>query len=418
MRGLILALDPGEKAHIGRTQRAIAQAGLVAEIVASREELIERLCAADEPVLLIAAGAWFVTSDALPPIPASATGLPLIALGAVRHSSHPHAEQWRAVLERRGADFDARRFFAPKIPPPACAMLEPIAAHRLGAFLKSGDGLPAAWCRLLAADALLNAPVFDVSPGEMYFASLARYFANPRAGLPYLTPHEYGARLAGVVVKYAAESDLAARILGVPVCVIRNGVGLDETPRTPRRNSPLIIGTAARLSPAKRIGDLLDAIRIAAPRLPRFTLRIAGGQERGFEAHARELRKQARDLPVKWCGEIADTRAFLADLDLFTMISEPSGCPNASLEAMATGVPVIATDLGGASEQIVNGLTGILTPPRDAPALAEAIVQLAHDAPRRESFAQAAREHIRSEFPLDRMLDAFSQLCGLPNAVR
>ena len=116
---------------------------------------------------------------------------------------------------------------------------------------------------------------------------------------------------------------------------------------------------------------------------------------------------------MKWCGEIADMRAFLAGLDLFAMISEPSGCPNASLEAMAAGVPVIATDVGGASEQIVNGLTGMLTPPRDAHALADAIVQLAHDAPRRESFAQAARERIRDDFSLDRMLDAYSRVCGI-----
>ena len=175
MRGLILALEPGEKARIGRTHRALAEARLAPEIAASRDELIERLCAAEEPVLLIAAGAWFVNSNALPPIPASATGRPLIALGAVRHSSHPsheshrHIEKWRTVLERRGADFDTPRIFAPKIPPPACAMLEPIAAQQLGAFLKSGGDLPAAWGRLLATREFrkVHLPALDVHESEI-----------------------------------------------------------------------------------------------------------------------------------------------------------------------------------------------------------------------------------------------------------
>ena len=327
-------------------------------------------------------------------------------------------EAWRAANPQLSAQLEVTRAYAHTVPKGTAPHAPDAAARVLAAIDADRPRAVLFWnlipvFKVLLADALLDVPVFDVSPGEMYFASLARYFANPRAGLPYLTPQEYGARLAGVVVKYAAESDLAARTLGARVHIIRNGIAPDETPRPPRHHGPFVIGTAARLSPAKRIGDLLDAIRIAAPRLPRFALRIAGGPERGFESHARELRKQARSLPVKWCGDIADTRSFLADLDLFAMISEPSGCPNASLEAMAAGVPVIATDVGGASEQIVNGLTGMLTPPRDAHALADAILQLAHDPPRRESFAQAARERIRDDFSLDRMLDAYSQICGI-----
>jgi glycosyltransferase involved in cell wall biosynthesis len=175
----------------------------------------------------------------------------------------------------------------------------------------------------------------------------------------------------------------------------------------------LILGTAARLSPDKRLGDLLEAVRLAAPRLPRFVLRIAGGIERGAEAHARELRRAARGLPVEWCGELTDTREFLAGLDLFVMISEPSGCPNASLEALAAGVPVIATDVGGAREQILDGVCGHLVPQRDAAALAEAIVELAHAPTRRAAFSEASRVHIREHFSMEQMLDSYTALCGL-----
>jgi glycosyltransferase involved in cell wall biosynthesis len=267
--------------------------------------------------------------------------------------------------------------------------------------------------KVLIADSLLDVPLFDVSPGEMYFTSLARYFANPRPGLPYGHAREYGARLAGVVVKYESEAAIATRTLGTPVHVIPNGVPLDPMPRTTRMRGMLVLGTAARLSPDKRLGDLLDAVRLAAPRLPRFVLRIAGGIERGAENHVRELRRAARGLPVEWCGELADTRQFLAGLDLFIMISEPSGCPNASLEALAAGVPVIATDVGGAREQILDGVCGRLVPRRDPAALAEAILELAHDASKCTAFAEAGRAHIREQFSIDRMLTDYMALCGL-----
>jgi glycosyltransferase involved in cell wall biosynthesis len=80
---------------------------------------------------------------------------------------------------------------------------------------------------------------------------------------------------------------------------------------------------------------------------------------------------------------------------------------------MAACVPVIATDVGGAREQILHGVTGLLTPRRDHAALAAALVEMAANPARRKSFAQAAQERIRAEFSLDRMLDDYARLCGL-----
>ena len=276
-------------------------------------------------------------------------------------------------------------------------------------------------CKILLADGFTGTPIYDVSPGEMYFSALAKYFAEPRPGLPYLTPRDYGARLAGVVVKYVGETEAAA-VLGAPVQVIRNGIAEDffggqGCPPDSHRleacatGAPLIIGTAARLSPDKRLEDLLDAFRLALPRLPRCELRIAGGVERGAEKYARELRRRARGLPVKWCGELPGTAGFLRGLDLFAMISEPAGCPNASLEAMAAGLPVIATDVGGAGEQVLDGITGRLTPRGDAPALADALAALAHDGEMRARFGAAAQAHVRERFSLERMIESYRRLC-------
>ncbi|WP_437502393.1 glycosyltransferase [Sorangium sp. So ce1099] len=270
--------------------------------------------------------------------------------------------------------------------------------------------------KVLLADGLLDVPLFDISPGEMYFASLRRYFASPRRGLPYRTPRDYGARLAGVIVKYEAEAALAAEVLGAPAHVVPNGVALGPRPPAARRASSderarLAIGTAARIHPHKKLDELLAALRLAAPRLPPHVLRIAGGVERGAEAHAEQLRRMAAGLSVEWVGELSYTRAFLSNLDVFAMIAEPAGCPNASLEAMAEGLPVVATAVGGMSEQVDDRVTGRLVPPADAAALAGALVELAVDPALRARMGAAGWERARERFSLERMVRDYVDVC-------
>jgi glycosyltransferase involved in cell wall biosynthesis len=265
--------------------------------------------------------------------------------------------------------------------------------------------------KLHLADLLLHTRVFDVSPGGMYFTSMQKYFAAPRPDLPYTTARDYGARLAGVVVKYAREAPIAADYLGAPVTVIPNGI--PSTPPAPRRRSKaarFTMATAARLSPDKCLHELLAALRLAAPQLPPWCLRIAGGGERDHPRYARELRRMARGLPVEWCGPLTDVQPFLAAADLFVMISEPPGCPNASLEALAAGLPVIATDVGGASEQIIDGETGLLCPPADPAALAAAILSLSRDPVRRARLAENGRAHAATAFSMERMTERYRAL--------
>ena len=274
--------------------------------------------------------------------------------------------------------------------------------------------LIASW-KVLLADALLDMRIFDISPGEMLFSSLARFFENPPMGLPYRAPADYAARLAGMVVKYHAEAPRAAE-LGCPVSVIRNGIPL-LPPASDVQKERLALGTAARLSPDKKLGDLLAAVRLAAPRLPPFVLRIAGGPERDFPEHAAELRRLADGLPVEWMGELADIRPFLQSLSIFLMISEPAGCPNATLEAAAAGLPIIATHHGGAAEQVLHLVTGHLVPRGDAPAFAEALVALAHSPEKRAAMGQAGRDHIAKEFSISKMADGYLALIrGAPRA--
>jgi glycosyltransferase involved in cell wall biosynthesis len=286
--------------------------------------------------------------------------------------------------------------------------------------------------KVLLADVLLDVPLYDVSPGEMYFSSLARYFCNPRPGLPYRTPREYGARLAGVIVKYRAEAQLAAEQLGAAVHVVPNGVPLEPSQlpspsgrgRAPTRSGGrgegslpprpvFVLGTAARIAPQKKLEDLLTAVRQIAGRLPPYELQIAGGPEQGTEDYARQLREMAAGLNVRWLGEVEDTAAFYRDLDLFAMISEPAGCPNASLEAMSAGLPVVCTDVGGAGEQVVDGCTGRVVPRGDAVAFAAAVFDYACDPQLRARHGAAGRQRIAEHFSVARMVSDYRRILGL-----
>jgi glycosyltransferase involved in cell wall biosynthesis len=261
--------------------------------------------------------------------------------------------------------------------------------------------------KLLLADALPFTKVYDVSPGGMWFSSLDRYFENPLPGIPCRSPGDYGKLLAGIVVKYAAEAPRATA-LGAKVTVIPNGVVLPER-RTPRPlDFPFVFGTAARVSPQKRLDELIEAFRLAM--LPNAVLRIAGGVETGAEECAEDLRKRSEGLQVEWLGEMHGLSEFHQGCDVFVMISDPAGCPNASLEALAAGLPVIATDVGGASEQVIDSVNGRLVPSRDVPALAKAMVEMSRDRQLLETMSSAAREHIRRHFTLDQMTASYLAL--------
>ncbi|MFO0674258.1 MAG: glycosyltransferase family 4 protein [Polyangiaceae bacterium] len=264
--------------------------------------------------------------------------------------------------------------------------------------------------RVRVADALLGTPCFDVSPGEMSYASLERYLARPRVGHPVITERDYGRLLAGVIAKYEGERARAAR-LGAPVTVIPNGVVVPEiAPPLPVGGPRVVLGTLARIAPHKRIEDLIDAVAALPPdEQSHVELRVAGPTELGAEAYERELTVRAQGLPIRFVGE-TDAASLLSEIELFVMVSEPAGCPNASLEAMAHGRAVVATDVGGAAEQLTSHV-GRLVAPRDPLALAEAITELARDRRLLERMGAAAHAHARDRFTVSRMADDYLRLC-------
>lgn len=267
--------------------------------------------------------------------------------------------------------------------------------------------------KMLLADAPHHVPVFDVSPGEMLFASLERYFAKPRPGLPCLDAAAYGRRLAGVIVKHESEVALAAVVFQRPACFIPNGVPVPRKGRAECAEARWAVGTAARIHPHKRLEDLIEAFRQVLTQVPQARLRIAGTADAGQEEYAQALKESTAGLPVDWCGELRDEAltAFHHSVCVFAMISEPAGCPNASLEAMAAGLPVVATAVGGAVQQVMHGVTGFITRPRDAEAMADALTKLLEDDGLRAGMSTAAHTRAAEFFSVERMAQEYRRLC-------
>ncbi len=267
--------------------------------------------------------------------------------------------------------------------------------------------------KLLVADSIWGIPIVEVSPGEMLYSSFDRYWKRPRPGLPYCNPRDYGRRLSSVVVKYEAERATATSYFGTEVHVIPNGVSLKPCNNFLQPKQHVLIGTVARISPQKKLEELIEAIRAVQGRLPPLRVQIVGGVERGSEEYAKHLHDLSKGLPIEWIGERTNPSEFIASWDMFVLISEPAGCPNAGLEAMSHGLPLVATDVGGASEQVDDDVNGRLVPRGDITRLADAIVQLANDASLRSRYGVASHLRASTRFCEKRMLDDYCRVLGL-----
>jgi glycosyltransferase involved in cell wall biosynthesis len=118
---------------------------------------------------------------------------------------------------------------------------------------------------------------------------------------------------------------------------------------------------------------------------------------------------------VEWPGHVTDMASLLAEASIVCLPSYREGLPKALLEAAAAGCAVITSDSVGCREAIVPGKTGDLVPPRDAPALAEALLALIADERRREMYGAAGRSLARERFSLESIR---AQIFGLYAALQ
>ncbi len=171
----------------------------------------------------------------------------------------------------------------------------------------------------------------------------------------------------------------------------------------------LVIGTVGRLDPVKDQAALLTAFAQVRGRHPEALLLVVGD---GPSRSELEARAGALDLgpSIRFLGESKEIPRLLRGMDVFVLPSIAEGISNTILEAMATGLPIIATRVGGNPELVQDGVTGTLVSPRDPRGLGDAIAGYLEDAPRREVHGRAARRHAVERFALDRMVAAYSGL--------
>lgn len=167
--------------------------------------------------------------------------------------------------------------------------------------------------------------------------------------------------------------------------------------------------TIARLDPQKGHRFLIEAIPSIRNRIPNaHFLWVGEGSER------ENLVNQAARLGVGDCihllGARQDVQPLMAVSDLFVLPSLREGMSNSLLEAMALGLPVVATKVDGSSEVIQDGRTGRLVPAEDTQALAETVSSLLAAEDLRKEMAAAAREVVRNEFSAERSVSGFEQL--------
>jgi sugar transferase (PEP-CTERM/EpsH1 system associated) len=208
----------------------------------------------------------------------------------------------------------------------------------------------------------------------------------------------------------------AARFASIP-----NGVDTSHFGRNPEAaarvraefaiaSDAMVIGWIGRMAPIKDLPTLLRACASLAERFPKMMLLIAGdGPERQrWQAVADALPALAGR--VIFAAERHDVPDVLSAMDIFVLPSTTEGMSNTLLEAMASELPIIATNAGGTPEVVEDGRSGWLFSPGDDRALAAFLEPLLTDGQLRANAGAAARYRVETEFSLRKMLERYEQL--------
>ena len=164
-----------------------------------------------------------------------------------------------------------------------------------------------------------------------------------------------------------------------------------------------IVGNVAALVPHKGQRHLVEAARVVLPQVPDARFVIAGEGELR-PALERQIKDHHLEKHVLLAGFRPDVLSLHKAFDIFVMSSVTEGLGTSLLDAMAAGKPVVATDTGGIPEVVIHGQTGLLVPPRDHEALAQAIVTLLKNDTLRRTMGEAGRTRARTMFSADRMV--------------
>lgn len=166
---------------------------------------------------------------------------------------------------------------------------------------------------------------------------------------------------------------------------VKQEFGWDETTR--------VVGTVSRLSPEKNVALFLTAAQSITRAMPDVKFLVAGdGPEREM------LQTRFQQGNIVFAGQRADVPRLLQAMDVFVLSSDAEGFPLAIVEAMAAGRAIAATDAGGVREALADGACGRIVSPRDATALADALLELLRDETERRRLGERARDYAARHF--------------------
>ena len=200
--------------------------------------------------------------------------------------------------------------------------------------------------------------------------------------------------------------------------VIHNAVDLAAAPRSRHdRATPRLIAVGRLKAPK----DFLTLIRALAGLSNQGYEALIVGDGPDRTAVEAEIRRLGVEDRVQLAGERSDVPELLAASDVFVLSSRSEGLPVSVLEAMAAELPVVASGVGGLAELVDDGATGILVPPGDEPALAQALERMVEDSELRQRFGAAGRARAESSFDLSAFqrahLELYDRQLGLAGAV-
>jgi glycosyltransferase involved in cell wall biosynthesis len=180
------------------------------------------------------------------------------------------------------------------------------------------------------------------------------------------------------------------------------------------KSSPLIVSTAM-ISPQKGLEFLILAIQKLKERFPQTKLVIIGDVIPSQKAYYQNLRELSvrigvgKDVMFTRYIPVEELRSLLSVADVFAMSSINEGTPVSILEAMSMEKAVVATDVGGVSDQVVNGETGFLVSPKNSDALAEAIATMLQDSGKKAEMEKNARKRIQAMFSIQSCVQQYKE---------
>src|SRR5262249_18825328 len=207
----------------------------------------------------------------------------------------------------------------------------------------------------------------------------------------------------------AADRLLGERVPFRKIAVVANGLDIEAAQARLVRPRLRKVVVVANLRPEKGHDVLVDAASTVLRRYPDVEFEIVGG---GPELEALVGRAAARGVQhaFTFLGHRNDVGQRLAAADIFVLPSRSDACPNAILEAMAAGLPIVASAAGGIVEIVDDGRTGLLVQTGNPEALAERICTLVGDRELAARLGRAARHEAHARYSFDRMVRAFERI--------